>query len=357
MKPLFCLAALALVAACGKRQESVPAPQPVVEARDVVTADVYGEAGSNVRAVAFWSHPSVTFASLVVTGGPDGLRAYGVEEGEEVARVDTIAAEEIAIGYRGEGAEAQGIVAVETADAFAFYAIDNTTRAFQSLPAMMANRPANGFCFDGATLYRATNDGLAATSLAVEGGAVVAKGERASALDGGFIACAVDQTSGGVVAISSTGALYRISSAGAITKIAETTLKNADGLAYFEREGAARIATLEGETGVVRIFDAADGHAEGAIRLAASFDYPGADQAASLAVSFGNLGGVYRDGAIALVAEGDDGAPVRAAPWNSVLKALQLADLPPIDPRAPLRRNESHSEDSLEPMAIEIEAP
>jgi hypothetical protein len=359
MKSLYCLAALALAAACGKRQESAPAPAPapVVDAREVVVADVYGEPGSNAVAVAYWSHPSVNFASLIIVGGADGLRAYGVEEGEEVARVATLSAQKIAVGYRGEGETAQGIVAVETAEAFSFYSIDNSSRAFQPLQAMLANRPANGFCFDGATLYRTMNDRLAATNLSIDGGAVVVTGERATSVDGGLVACAIDPVSGNVVAIANTGALYRINAEGAATKLAEISLAGADGLAVIAREGASRIVALNGETGVVHLFDASDGHAEGAVRLAASFDHPGADKAAAIAASFGNLGGIYRDGALALVATGDDGAPVRAVSWTSVLKTLELADQPPIDPRAPLRVRAPESDALVEPASIAIEAP
>ena len=82
------------------------------------------------------------------------------------------------------------------------------------------------------------------------------------------------------------------------------------------------------------------GDALGRVRLAGNFDITGPAGASGFAIGYGNYGGVYREGAIALsrAPAGEaagDAAPGVAAPWTGVETALGLAGFIRVDPRDP----------------------
>ncbi len=105
-----------------------------------------------------------------------------------------------------------------------------------------------------------------------------------------------------------------------------------------EAANGGAIAVLEGASGVIRLFDLADGHALGAVRIKSTFDLKAIASAKAIAFGYGNYGGVYRDGILAVVANGEAGAeqpPIRLVPWTGVLAALQLPLGENVDPRDP----------------------
>lgn len=331
---------LLALAACERAKKEEPAA-PAVEVREVAAADGYGAPGDAVNAVAFWSHPSVNFESLVIAATDAGLKAFSIESGEEIASA-AAPASKVSVFYLGSGAAAQGYVIASGAGAYALYAIANDAPSLAPLAVTGPAPGADAFCVSGGVLYEAGGDRLNARDIAILSGGAVIGGSRKIADAPGVNACHVDDRSGDILTLSKDGAIRRVDpktgegfglafvaggapSASALFLMTTPEPANAPG-------GA--LAILDGESGVISLFDLVDGRALSAVRIKSTFDLNAVAAAKTIAAGYGNYGGVYRDGALAVVTAGD-GAPIRLAPWNGVLDALKLPLGENVDPRAP----------------------
>jgi len=342
MRLISALLAFVALSACERTKpagENAPAA-PAIEVKEVAAADGYGAPGESVSAVAFWSHPSVNFESLLLAATGVGVKAYSIETGEEVAS-QAGGASSLAVIYLGEGAGANGYLIARSDDAYRVYAIANDAPSLTPLNSVGAIPGGEAFCASGGVLYEVGDDRLAARDISVLSGGFVF-GEALKTADApGAIACHVDDRTGDVIVLSEDGAIKRIDpGAGESFGLAfGAAAANASALFLMttpEPDNAAggAVVVLNGASGVISLYDLTDGHALGAVRIKSTYDLDAVEAAKSIAAGYGNYGGVYRDGALAVVTAGD-GAPIRLAPWNGVLDALTLTPGENVDPRAP----------------------
>lgn len=357
MRLISVLLAFLVLAACERAKKEEPAAR-TVEVSEVAAADGYGAPGETVNAIAFWSHPSVNFESLVIAATDAGLKAFNIETGDEIGSA-AAPASKVSVFYLGTGAAAQGYAIARGAGAYALYAIANDA---PSLKPLAVSGPAPGtdaFCVSGGVLYEAGDDRLDARDIAILSGGAVISGARKIADAPGVAACHVDDRSGEIITLNKDGAIKRVDPAtGESFGLAFVAGGTPGASALFlmttpEPASAAggAVAVLDGESGVISLFDLTDGHALGAVRIKSTFDLDAVASAKTIAAGYGNYGGVYRDGALAVVTAGD-GAPIRLAPWNGVLDALKLPLGENVDPRAPQAAAETERV-----IDIELEQP
>lgn len=335
------LLALAACERAPKEQPAAPAA-PVVEAREVAAADAYGEAGEIVNAVAFWSHPSVNFESLLIAATGKGLKAFKIETGEAVASAGDTPASDLEVFYDGAGAEASAYAVTLAEGQYEFYAIANDAPALTMLAATNARAGASTFCVGRDALYEAGNGRLAARDIGLSENGVSLGAAREIADVENIASCSVDDRSGEVFAVSGDGVIRRVDpETGEVFGIAFAAGGKADASSLFlmttpepDNAKGGAVAVLDGETGAISLYDLADGHALGSVRVKSTFDLDAVASAKTIAAGYGNYGGVYRDGALAVVTAGD-GAPIRLVPWNGVLSALQSPLGENVDPRNP----------------------
>ncbi len=345
MRLIPALAALIALAACDRPQKT-ELPAPTVDVKEVAAADGYGAPGAKINAVAFWSHPSVNFESLVLAATDAGVDAYSVESGERAGGIAQGAVTSMATIYAGTGPAAQGFVIAARSAGYEFYAIDNTSGEMTSA-LVESGAPGTGkFCAGNAgkslALYEIDGDVLAARAISISATGVSLGDPTPLATIGGLDACHVDDRTGAVIAFSGDGAIRRLdpqtgeSFGLAFIADGKPSLSALHLMTTAEPESAAggAIAVLNGERGVISLFDLVDGHALGAVRIKSTFDLDDVASATSIAAGYGNYGGVYRDGALAVVTTGD-GAPIRLVPFNGILDALGVTAGENVDPRAP----------------------
>lgn len=343
MRLTFAALALLAVAACGrfKKEEPAAPAAPAIEVKEVAAADGFGDPADEVRAVAFWSHPSVNFQSLLLAATDKGLSAYSIETGEAVAAAEGVFSD-LSVFYLGGGAAAQGFALARSQDAYSILSIANDAPALSPLAVTGAKPGADAYCMSNGVLYEAGNGKLAARDIAIMTGGAVISDARIVADAPGIAACHVDDRSGDVITISEDGAVKRVDpKTGESFGLAFIDGGKADESALFlmttaepENAPGGALAVLDGASGVVTLFDIRDGHMLGAVRIKSTFDLDAVAAAKTIAAGYGNYGGVYRDGALAVVTSGD-GAPIRLAPWNGVLDALKLTLGENVDPREP----------------------
>jgi hypothetical protein len=351
---ILCLGAV--LAACGDRQTrpAQPAsseaaePAPVGE---IEATDQFGPFASPVTGIAFWTHPSLSFQGMVLASSADGLAAFNVEDGAEVARIEGVAANGVNVVYAGGGAEARGFaIALDASTGeFRYYEIDNASRSLSSAPATGAtNNRAAAFCSgadrDGALRLIALNGAMVETSAIEigEGGVRVELLSQQRAPQG-VVACVVDPLDGAVFLAGESGAIYRMALDGNIDAkvFAESGLSHISSIGLMlhglveagpTEECCGEIAVLDAADGSVRLIDRDDGQPSGAARIISSFDVEGVATATAMGVGYGNFGGIYRDGILALATDGDSPA-VRLAPLNGVMDAISAPMGPTAEPR------------------------
>ncbi|MFQ5562910.1 MAG: hypothetical protein ACE5FO_05010 [Parvularculaceae bacterium] len=343
-------AALLAVAACGGSDVDTPVPTPeeAFEPAEVAATDELAALPAPAAGLAFWSHPTLPFNSLVVAATSKGVIAYNIEDGAEVARIDGLDAGGIAITYQGRGATAQAIAAIydRGAERFLFRAIGNVDRAFgPAFDPFAANDPVNGFCFGHArneealTLYVLGGRSLT-TFVLSEDGAVEKTGRYRAPKSAA--ACVVDDVDGAVFVVTKDGAIYRFSNGrGFEQRFAAARAENAvsinlalNGLVVGgpTDQCCGQVAVLDAANGAVHLFDRDDGGPIGVVRLKAYDDVDGVSSATAMALGYGNYGGLYRAGAVALTTDGDAPA-LRLAAMNGVAHALGFTLGSPADPR------------------------
>ncbi len=347
MRLISVLFALAALAACDRANTPEPKPAPPsIEVKEVAAADAYGEPGETVNDVAFWSHPSINFQGLLIAATDRGVSAFSIETGAQAGEIASGATDAVEVFYRGTAAAAAGYVLAARGGQYDLYAIDNATAAISKLTPVAAIPAANEFCVgrsgDVVTLYEVGDGSLTKRTLSIDAGGSTFSDAAPAAPVAGVASCHVDERTGDVITLDRDGAIKRIDPAtGESFGLAFVSDKAPDSSTLFltTQEGAEKnrggvIAALNGPDGVITLIDETDGHALGAVRIKATFELEAVASATSIAAGFGNYGGVYRDGALAVVTRGD-GAPIRLAPWNGVLSALGLPLGVTVDPRTP----------------------
>ncbi len=336
----------------------------------VAASDTIGAGLSEIAGIAFWTHPTLSFEGLVIAATGDGLVGLVIENGAEAARVAGFAATGVAVSYVGEGQSAQGyaVAAVDGDPAFKFYAIDNVTREFLLKPTMfIAEKTDGGFCFgrtadgDELALHQTTSAGLTSHALSFSSGGIAASDVVRRPFERGLVDCVVDDASGDVYALDAEGGIvrfgdgkqgerpssdrgsarraYKRGSIGLVLSDVTADAGDVDEVSAVPAGPIDRriaIARLNSGNGVVDVLDGETGSSLGAVRLGETFDDKGVAKSATLGVGYGNFGGVYRDGVLALVVVEEDGASaIRLAPWGGVSAALGQAPGTPVDPRTP----------------------
>ncbi|MEO1014923.1 MAG: hypothetical protein AAFX08_07005 [Pseudomonadota bacterium] len=382
---VFAAAATALTAcdriaelASGVTGEDAPQDaSPDAAARDDQNAEPLAEAGvlnsipvtdrfepnvGAVQDVAFWSHPTLAFASLTIIAGENGLSAHVVENGAASATLDG-RADAIEVAYLDD----QGvIVGVDGASGEVFLAtIDNISQEIVEAKRVSSDLAlgATGLCLatDIGVSNRATGFVIGPSGIAplkaskIDGEIELDASSAAPALDPsmtGVTDCVIDPTTGVWFALAADGGVW--SSGGKVTSAAgarsiglmvkrprtddlAADINDENGADTDETPAPAwtpadgPILALMSDNGEVSLIRASDGVRLGAVFLGASFDYPAIEAPTALALGVANYGGVYRDGAIAV----GDGGAVSLIPWNAVANRFALPIGDSVDPRRP----------------------
>lgn len=338
-----CLLALA---ACGREAEEASEPAPV-EVFGVPISDELPGLDASATGIAFWIHPNVAFNSLMIVAGNTGVVAYNVEDGVETARVPGVNAQGAAVSYLGFGRQARGLLTFFDREAavFRIYEIDEVSRQFRALEGdVVVQGGVRGFCFgrgggaEAPQLHVVQRANVTTYSLDIDNDAFAADPGVAMEAPEDVASCAVDPVDGALFIARESGVVHRIEGEPDFgRRFAAADVENAGELAALPAEledGSVRvqIALLDRLTGLVHIFDRDDGTALGAIRAGAVDEMEAAGAATAMGATGANLGGLYRDGAIALGVGGDEPL-IRLIPLNGVQNALSLPQSAAIDPR------------------------
>ncbi len=335
------LIAAALLSSC-ERKAATPDPEKPIEPTfsEVGAADAFGAPGGDVNDVAFWSHPDVAFESLVLTVNDAVVEAFAVETGRLVFSVPG-GADTIEVFYAGE--KSPGFFIAASGGAYRLFAIAGDGRSAASQGLFEAASEMALFCVKGGVepvLYEIAGGTISSRALTIAANAAELASPETLVESGNAVACHVDPFRDDVIVISSDGAIRRINPAsGAVFGIAlpAELSAGASSLAVGRTEAgepSVQVALLDERTGSISLFDASDGHALGRIRVKATFDLEAVTSASRIDIGSANFGGVYRDGALAVVTSGA-GAPVRLVPWNGVMSALSLRVPAALNPRSP----------------------
>lgn len=344
------LAALVMLAACERKTETQDTAPASIERVEALLSDELPGLSAPATGVAFWEHPTLSFNSLLFVANENGVVSYDMENGTEVSRVDGFDARGAEVSYFGFGAAAAGFLAFfdEADSLFRFYGVDNASRAFLPLdPGPEIRGVVRDFCMgralDGRTpiLFVVQKGRIQFFGLegAAEGVAVTEQGEINT--PDNMMTCATDRN-GELILAADDGALYRLNSNDAFqTPIGTANTQSVRDLAIIrtnipEAEAVSLreiILVLDGEDGALHVLDASEGRALGVVDFNGTEEMPAAGPAAIMNVSSANLGALYRDGVIAMGAEGDEGPVIRIAPASSLLNALSLPLGEPVSPR------------------------
>lgn len=333
--------AAVLLVACD-RKGAPPEPAPALPAAEVAAADAFGSPGETVTDVAFWSHPSIAFESLLLSAGDAGVRADRIETGEAIFEIPG-GSDAVEVLYAGVGASATGYLLAAGDGAMRLFRIHQDGSGYDPVALADAASSANAFCAGGGAapkLYEIAGGELSVRMLTIIANGAELGAARALAAADNAIGCHVDPMTEAVILVSRDGAIRRVDpSSGAVFGIAlpDGLAPVSSALAFGRDEAGApvsQVALLDQASGKISVFDASDGHALGAVRIKATFDLGAVTAASRIVIGAANYGGVYRDGALAVVTTGE-GAPVRLVPWNGVMGALSLAFPAVTDPRAP----------------------
>jgi len=349
------LAGMLALAACGRKADA-PAPEPIAPIG--VAASDETSLAAPAGGLAFWMHPNIAFNSLLIAASADGLAAYNIEDGAAVSSVPGVNVSGVAVSYLGFGPTATGVVAAFQPDAggFAFYRIDNGARNFAPLAGeALASKldiggAVRGFCFG-------RGDGVETPSLyVVQRGKILVFNFEAQ--DNGFApadaitldapddlaACAID-SDGVLLTVNTDGAIFRLAGEDSFkTPFAAAPIGEVGGLAVIaadapegggpegeEPAAYGQIALMDKTTGAVHLFDRTDSRALGAVAIQATDEIEGVAAAGAMGATGANLGGLYRNGLIALSVDG--AAAVRFIPLNGVANALAFPVGAPVNPR------------------------
>lgn len=362
--PLF-LAALFCLAACGRGPDAPEEParpvMPEEEPATVIATDELGPLDAPPTAIAFWTHPALPFNGLVIVGSPSGLVAYTIEDGAEAARMDGVDVGGVEVVYaRGDDAAlGYAVLYDEEAERFRFLAIDNAERNFAETPLAPVDTPAaDAFCVGVAAdgehkLYALGAGTMQAYSARLSPDGARLEPAASAQTPAGAVDCAVDNRSGAVFVVTSSGDIYRYTEetgfgsqfarAAASEALSIGLALNSQGEPSGNASCCGQIAVLDGADAAVRLFDMRDGERLGAVRISPSFDIDGVETATAMGVGYGNFGAIYRDGVLALATIGD-GPVVRLAPYNGAMDAVGASVGETADPRAAVQPDEDEDD-------------
>jgi len=342
-----------LAAACGRKAEA-PAPESPAEAANaakVTWSDELPLADGVATGVTFWDHPTLPFNGMLVVTSEKGVVAYNMEDGNPVARIDGYKAEGAAVGYLGLGRDAVGFLTFfdKAENTFRFFGVDNASRNFLPLaPGPVIRGAVRGFCIGRAagdpapSLFVVQKARLQIFNLAPNENGVVVDGEASVDTPDNLVSCAVGQD--GVLALAAAdGAIYRLSGENAFeTPMAKAPVAAAGDISYIVSRSADETSGAPDEllvladraNSTLHIFNGGDG----AFLSTITFDTADMAESRNASETFGatggNLGALYRNGAVALgVRNGPDGPVVRLAPASSIYNALSLPLGEPVSPR------------------------
>ncbi|MEM9494632.1 MAG: hypothetical protein AAGA09_01415 [Pseudomonadota bacterium] len=363
-------AALMLAAAaCGRDGAETPDetasddPEPVcVEA---MASDTLDTLTAPPTGVGFWVHPTLAFNSLLIVAGADGVVGYNIEDGTEAARFGGAHARGLGVSYIGRGPDARGVLAIydEDASAVRLIAVDNISRAFTGIDGAIALRGnVRGICFGRAaddetpSLHVIQKGKLTRYDISEAQGTITADQSIGVSIDDSVSACAVDPVDGRVF-LAGNDTIFRLEddsvsrfskapSSGdnaSAAPMAMLTWRTADGEANGDEgnEGAARgaLALFDNEAGVMRLLDRESGRTVGVVAIDGTDQLDGVSSASALGAASANLGGLYRNGALAFATAGDP-ASLRLAPMSSFFNALSWPLGDAFNPRGDLPETE-----------------
>jgi len=326
---------------------SVPTSGYSIEKKFVAATDEIGAGLNGVSSVAFWSHPGINFNSLVIAGHEDGITAFNIEDGAEVTNVTGFKVLDIAVSYIGLGPTAIGYLAVVTDDSenpMRFYEINNEDRSFKLLSTIFVAQTdeTTALCLgslsdqDNLVAVQSFAKGTTFFPLRFSTAGVSTQGGFSSTL--GTVDCAVNSLNQIAYSITPNGDLIKFSATQNGTQTSELLIgmavkdpKAMDISIRTNEEGLTNtILIVLNSTGFAQLFEITgdDSYAIGSIGMRDTFDVIALETATSLAIGFGNYGGIYREGILAFV-DGNDsenagGAPIKLAPWTGVVKELNL---------------------------------
>ncbi len=355
------LAGMLALAACGRDADDASAPEPIAPIG--VAASDETALAAPATGLAFWMHPNVAFNSVLIAASADGLAAYNIEDGAAVSSVPGVNVSGVAVSYLGFGPTATGVVAAFQPDAgaFAFYRVDNGARKFTPLAGAPDIRGAvRGFCFgrgdgvDTPSLYVVQRGKILVFNFESQDGGLAPTANIAMDARDDLVACAVD-SDGALLAASTTGAIFRLDGEDSFkTPFAKAQVSEVGGLAVIaadapeggtpegeEPAAYGQLALMDKTTGAIHLFDRTDGRAIGAVTIAPTDEIEGVAAAGAMGASGANLGGLYRNGLIALSIDG--GASVRFIPLNGVANALAFEAGVAVNPRGEIAPVEDDS--------------
>ncbi|WP_375205705.1 hypothetical protein [Hyphococcus sp.] len=354
-----CLSLFAIIAACERKTEApAPAEPDITQAAEAPASDVLPGLPGAATGIAFWDHPTLSFNSTMIVATEDGIVAYNMEDGNEVARLDGFNTDGVASGYFGLGARAAGFIVFLDADenAFRFRGIDNESRAFLPLDGGPQLRGAvRDFCTgrslgaDASSLFVIQRGKIQVFNLAASDAGVVLESEATIDTPDNIITCAVD-IDGRLLAASDNGDIYRVAGDDAFTApMAQAAIKQSGALAVISAqvpsEDEDEAPSLTGQilfadlsNGALHVFESVTGKALGAVKITATDELAGVDSAEAFGATGGNLGGLYRNGAVVFgVAGGESGPAAAIAPTSSVRNALSIEVGEPVSERGEAR--------------------
>lgn len=346
-----CAVAVLVLASCEQSSDDtgrdVPPAESVVEYSDVIASDELPGIATQASGVDFWTHPNVAFNSMMIVADGDGLAAYNIEDGNSVSRAPG-AFQGIEVSYFGFGPSAAGIVVTLDTEAsgIQFFGVDNASRLFLPLSGGPVIRGSvRDFCIgraDGSpapTLFVVQRERISIFNLQIDQDSdtsgIIASVPTQLDIPDDITRCTVDNT-GVLVLGSDTGAIYRLTDETSFASpFAETGNTDMTALEFVGGATPQMIAVLDGVSGSVHLIDSENGGARGAVRIVANVNIDAVESATTLGATLANLGGLYRNGIIALGVAGDASA-IRLAPFNGVTNALNLTITPTTGPRGAL---------------------
>ena len=304
---------------------------------NVAVTDVIETAGVKGD-IAFWSHPTLAFNSLLLAAGSQNITGVAVESRLDVAGLE-VGARAMDVAYIGEGVDARGYLVALSGSSLQLSEIQNATGALSPIASMESPTISalQEICLSaaGETIhgYGVGTNSMVRITITLEGG-MRDISIAPSAAPAGPIDCTVDPLSQAAYFLGADGTISRLDSDGnAMVPFSAPhpsggrslglLLKSDDG-----QTPSPRLIVLGDDTSHLRLLDGS-GDTLGQFKLSASFDYPAVENPSALGVGFGNYGGVYRDGAIALAH--DEG--ISLVPWNAVATALELPIGDGVNPR------------------------
>ncbi|MEM8988365.1 MAG: phytase [Pseudomonadota bacterium] len=342
------LGVLMAAAACEPQNNAAPPAEPEAAAAPFVDVTAPYEtpfADERVSGAAFWADPALSFRSVIAA----------IYERQALVLFDTELSPldqrggawggGLALAYGLDGGEALLAAHDDETGAFRFFTVDAEDRVLVDLNAdIKAKGPMRDICLssgDGGAfaLHAVTQRGTYyAFDLETEAGNVASRDFAEFDNETPFTACAVDNDAKRLYLGQADGRLLKADLAATEFVLELVDAKGPEtisGLALLAQgDGAGRILAANGDSGYIHVFDKNDYAFEGAFRVIDAFDVDAVDEITALSAFGGNLGGIYRNGVIA-VGDGrdDQGANLKLVPWSAVANALGVDVGAAVSPR------------------------